>query len=522
MSSNAITEKEQRVTDQPGGGVPGGPWRPGSDIGPSRIREDEPALPRTLGMIGAALVIFGGMALAFNMYGKTVRVGTSWAILFLAFGLAGLLFHAAFDRDVQFRRMYLVFGLAILAVGVLLCVFPSPRVGALFRYGVPCIILALLFLLAFLRNETDDAFRNIAQQFLGGGGMLMAVIGLLGGSIRGEFLLPYGAVLALLGWIYLTAFVGSRGISDDLGYYAAVGMAGLGLIAVLICLARSLFPEGGANYFISYGAVLLVMGLLYSATGGILASDSPLFVLTRRELGAFFFSPMAYLVMVGFGFFSWLSYRIFLDNLVETGGRPAIEPIVQNYIIALFPVFTVVVVVPLLTMRLLSEEQRSGTLEVLLTAPVDESVVVLSKFLGALITYLVMWIPFGLFLLAIPLGGGNPFDYRPLLSFLFAMIATGGAFISMGLFFSSLTKNQIASGVLAFAGMLLLTYFYFGAYQATEGSAWNVVLTHMSYLHLWQNTLEGKITPRYMLFPLSMTILFLFMSVKVLESRKWR
>jgi hypothetical protein len=133
-----------------------------------------------------------------------------------------------------------------------------------------------------------------------------------------------------------------------------------------------------------------------------------------------------------------------------------------------------------------------------------------------------MWIPFGLFLAAIPLAGGNPFDYRPLLSFSFALIATGGAFISMGLFFSSLTKNQIASGVLTFAGMLLLTYVYFGAFQATEGSAWNVVLTHMSFLHLWSSTLEGKITPRYMLFPISMAILFLFLTVKVLESRKWR
>jgi ABC-type transport system involved in multi-copper enzyme maturation permease subunit len=270
--------------------------------------------------------------------------------------------------------------------------------------------------------------------------------------------------------------------------------------------------------------VILFVGLLYTATGGVLASDAPLFVLTRRELGAFFLSPMAYLVMVGFGFFSWISYVFFLQQLVDVDPRsgPPIEPIVQNYLIALFPVFTVVVVVPLLTMRLLSEEQRSGTLEVLLTAPVDESVIVLSKFLAALITYLVMWLPFGLYLLTIPLAGGNPFDYRPLLSFVFAMIASGAAFVSMGLFFSSLTKNQVASGVLTFGGMLLLTYFYFGAHQASEGTAWRTVLMHISYIDLWANTLEGKITPRFLLFPVSMTIMFLFLTVKVLESRKWR
>jgi ABC-2 type transport system permease protein len=520
MSSTAIPEQPPST----GGGAPGGPWRSDGDAGPSRIREDEPGLPRALGMCGAALVIFGGMALAFNLYGRSVWLGTGSAIMLLALGLAGLLFHAAFDRDVQFRRMYLAFACATLALGALLCVMPRDgRAGALFRYGVPCLILALLFLLAFLRNETDETMRNVAQQFLGGGGALMAVIGLAGGNIRGEFFLPYGLVLSLLGLVYLAAFVGSRGISNDIAYYAAAGLAGAGFLAVLACLLRSFLSETGSSYFVSYGAVLLFVGLLYTATGGVLASDAPLFVLTRRELGAFFLSPMAYLVMVGFGFFSWISYGFFLQQLVDVSARnPPIEPIVQNYIISLFPIFTVVVVVPLLTMRLLSEEQRSGTLEVLLTAPVDESVVVLSKFLAALITYLVMWLPFGLYLLAIPLAGGNPFDYRPLLSFLFAMIASGGAFMSMGLFFSSLTKNQVASGVLAFGGMLLFTYFYFGANQAPEGSAWRTVLTHMSYIDLWASTLEGKITPRFLLFPVSMTILFLFLTVKVLESRKWR
>jgi ABC-type transport system involved in multi-copper enzyme maturation permease subunit len=519
MSSNAITEKEQRVSEQ-SGGIPGGPWRPGSDLGPSRIREDEPALPRTLGMIGAALVIFGGMALAFNMYGRSVRVGSGWSILFLAFGLAGLLFHAAFDRDVQFRRMYLFFGCAIFALGVLLCVFPSPKVGALFRYGVPCIILALLFLVAFLRNETEAAFRNIAQQFLGGGGALMALAGLIGGTARGEFFLPYGVVLALLGLVYVVAFVATRGLSDDLAYGAAVGLAAVGLLVVAIALGRSFFTADGSRYFVAYGSLFVFVGLLYSAAGGGLASDAPLFVLTRRELGAFFFSPIAYLVLLGFSCLSWIQYWLFLRGIV--GSRNIFEPIVAYYFVDFFPVMTVIFIVPVITMRLLSEEQRTGTLEVLLTAPVDESVIVFSKFLGALISYLVIWIPFFLYLLALPLSGANPFDYRPLLSFLITLIITGASFVSMGLFFSSLTRSQVASGVLTFAGMALLSFTYFAVRFSVEDSNWHKVLTHMSYIHLWINTLEGKITPLFLLFPISMTILFLFLTVKVLESRKWR
>jgi gliding motility-associated transport system permease protein len=520
MSSNAITEKEQRMTDQPGG-VPGGPWRPGSDMGPSRIREDEPTFPRALGMIGAALVIFGGMALAFNMYGKSVRVSAGWSILFLAFGLAGLLFHAAFDRDVQFRRMYLFFGCALLAVGALLCFFPNPKVGALFRYGVPCLILALLFLLAFLRNETDDIFRNVAQQFLGGGGALMAVIGLLGGNIRGEFFLPYGIVLSVLGLIYVASFIATRGISNDLAYRAAVALAAAGFLVVLVTLVRSFISAGTSHYFVSYGTVLLLVGLMYAGVGGILASDAPLFVLTRRELGAFFLSPIAYLVLFGFSILAWVAYMAFLSRLTSTRGS-VFEPVVRAYVFDFFPVITAIFVVPILTMRLLSEEQRSGTLEVLLTAPVDETVVVFSKFLAALISYLFVWLPYFLYLLALPLSGASPFDYRPLLSFLIATVVTGAAFMSMGLFFSSLTKNQIASAVLTFAGMVLLTFCSWGIDSSAEGSVWNKLMTHMSYINLWFNTLEGKITPQLLLFPISMTILFLFLTVKVLESRKWR
>jgi hypothetical protein len=520
MSSNAITEKEDRTTDRPfGGGLP-----PGREVGPSRIREDDPALARTIGMIGAALLVFGGMALGFNLYGKAVRVSTGWAVLIVAVGLCGLLFHAAYDRDEQFRRMYMMFSAVLLLVGAFLAVSPWPVYFAQFRYGVICLCLALLFALAFLRNETEERFRNAVQLGLGGAGAVMAVVGLVGGNIKGDFLVPVGLVLALVGLVYLVAFVGGRGLSDNLAYFTAVGLALAGVVVVLVCLGRAFIPHGGSSYFVSYGSVLLILGLLYTAGGAGMASDAPLFVLTRRELGAFFYSPMAYLVLIGFAVLCWIPYNLFLGQLITTNpmaGKP-FEPIIQFYFFSFFPVVAVLFGVPVLTMRLLSEEQRTGTLEVLLTAPVDEPVVVLSKFVAALITYLVIWLPFGLYLLAIPLAGGRPFDYRPLLSFLFAVVVTGSAFLSMGLFFSSLTKNQVASGVLTFAGMLLLTAVHWGTDPNAEESGWRVVLNHISYIGLWANALEGKITPRLYVFPLSMTVLFLFMTVKVLESRKWR
>jgi ABC-type transport system involved in multi-copper enzyme maturation permease subunit len=486
------------------------------------LRADDPGLPRTLGMIGAALVIFSGMGLWFG------RIGVGWGTLTLATGVAGLLFHAAFDRDVQFRRLYLGFAYATLAVGVFLSFYPYPaKAGDQFRYAVPCASLALLFFLAFLRNEDDPFFRRVAQFTLGAAGLVMALVGLLGGNVRGDFLLPYGLVLGLLGLVYLVAFVSSRGVSDDLAYRAALGVGLLGLLVLVIALVRSFLPppKDVVSYFQAYGVLLLGLGLLYALVAAALCSDHPLVVLTRRELGAFFFSPIAYLCLFGFCVASWTSYQNFLDGLINTErGNPPFEPIIRNYLFALFPVIVLIFVVPVLTMRLLSEEYSTGTLEVLLTAPVGDGAVVLSKFLAALITYLAVWLPFGLFLLAIPLAGGNPFDYRPLYSFGLAVLITGAGFVSMGLFFSSLTRSQIASAVLTFVGMMALTLVSFMAWQEQNrgSTAWEVSLSHLSYLQVWQNTLEGKITPKNLLFYPALTVLCLFLTVKVLESRRWR
>jgi ABC-2 type transport system permease protein len=116
--------------------------------------------------------------------------------------------------------------------------------------------------------------------------------------------------------------------------------------------------------------------------------------------------------------------------------------------------------------------------------------------------------------------GGSDFDYRPLLSFGVIILVTGSAFIAMGLLFSSLTRDQIASGVLTFAGMLTLTLVFLMHNNLRGGYA--LVLKHMSYINLWIESLQGKLVVRDLLFPLSLTVFCLFLTVKVLESRKWK
>jgi ABC-type transport system involved in multi-copper enzyme maturation permease subunit len=226
------------------------------------------------------------------------------------------------------------------------------------------------------------------------------------------------------------------------------------------------------------------------------------------------------MVLVAF----WDYWR-FVERLALISRTDAVtEPIVQFVFLSLIPVICLIFAVPLVTMRLLSEEKRSGTLEVLLTAPVNEGVIVWSKFLAALLFFLLLWVPYGLFLLALRVGSGEAFEYQPLLGFGIALFCTGAGFVSMGLFFSSLTGNQIIAAVLTFVGMIAHTApFLISAGGRSEiSSSTQEILAYVSYLDLWQNTLAGTFAPRLLLFHISAAAFFLFLTVKVLESRKWK
>jgi ABC-type transport system involved in multi-copper enzyme maturation permease subunit len=520
-STKAVTRDAQQG--------PPDPWQGTDTQAPSLVRRDDPSFARVIGMLGAACVIFGGMALILNRGGKVTPLGNGWASFFLAVGLGGLLVHAAFDWDVQFRRIYMAFAYLALVVGVFVSFLPYPqKAGDQFGLGFGLMAIALLFLLAFLRNETDPFLRQLGQYVLGGAGAVMALTGLFGGNLHVEFLVPFGVLLGLLGLVYLTGFVLSRGIGDDLAYRAALAMTAAGVLIFLVALGRVVAAGRPIEFLVPSGILLLILGVAYVAVGYALFSDQALPVLTRRELGAFFYSPMAYIVLavcvVAYGV-SYFMYMLQLLAPPEFGRAPVFEPIVRGFILQWPPVIFTIIVVPALTMRVLSEERRSGTLEVLLTVPVNETAVTLSKFLAAFLMYLLTWVPFALYLIYMRVDTGKPFDYRPLLSFFIGVCATGAGFVSMGVFFSSLTRNQIAAFLITAVAMLALTSLFLVRFmvegQLGGASAWVTFLNHISYLDIWINTLDGKLQPRYLLFFASLTVLWLFLTAKVLEARRW-
>jgi ABC-type transport system involved in multi-copper enzyme maturation permease subunit len=520
-------------------------WHGTRERAPSVMREDQPTFARWVGLFGLMSLTLGTATVVAGASGLGTRINPIVGSFMSIVGVACLLFHAARDTDTQVRRVYGVLGYLWLIAGILVSVLPiKGSAGAQFLpYGYLCLTLGLLFLLPFARNEENATWRRATLITLLGVGTLLAALGFIGGNISENFLLPYGLLLAILGLAYLWAFVGLEGTSGDTGYRIAVGVGVVGVVFLFIALGRSLLPAiffslgwlkvPPEPYLIPSGLILMLVSLSYTGLTVGLCSDNRLVVLARRELAAFFYSPIAYVVLFGLTVFAWFMFLQFAAGLFPTANPMAPrtlhpEPIVVNYVISWFAVICILFVVPVLTMRLFSEEHRTGTLEVVFTAPVSETVVVLSKFLAVFVFFLLAWLPWGLFLVALRVEGGEPFEYRPMLSFFLGLASSGAAFLSMGIFFSSLTRNQIAAAIMTFVGMIALTVLFFARgmiewqWPAASGSAWMTVLDISSYLSLWITSIKGRMSIFHVLFQLSFAMFWIYLTIKLLESRKWR
>ena len=222
---------------------------------------------------------------------------------------------------------------------------------------------------------------------------------------------------------------------------------------------------------------------------------------------------------------SGLGYYIFVDYLTGVPpGRALLEPILRNYeTLTFFAGIQTVFLVPLLTMRTFSEERRTGTLEVLLTAPVSESTIVISKFASCWFVFMLSWIPAGLYLVALRVAGGQPFEYKTLLSYYTALGCSGAAFVALGVFFSSLTKNQIVGASLTGAALFaqLLTFLIRQSTSELLSPALRTALGRFDFLTLWHQALAGSLPVADIVLTLSLAVFWVFLTIKVLEIRKW-
>jgi ABC-type transport system involved in multi-copper enzyme maturation permease subunit len=502
-------------------------WESVREQAPSVMRADQPTVSRYIAVVGLMLATVGASALIASWLKRPYLVGPEMGFLSLAVGVCGLLFHAFNEKDFQYRRLYGALGAVLLAAAIILRLAPvEEEVGRLFvPAGVPCLLVGLLFLVSFTRNETDEFLRKATLRLLLAAGAVMILVALVGSNVGTNFehfLLTEGTLLLILGLMYVAAYIAMQEPASARGYWAGFGLGVVGVVLFLNGLVRPMFD--GRFLLVPSGVLLLYLGLEYFLLAIGICSDNKLVVLTRRELAAFFYSPIAYIVLFSITVVAWWRFWDFVYDIADRsqmGGSGMLEPIVGQYFLHFFPVIAVVVVVPMLTMRLFSEERRTGTLEVLLTAPVSEWSVVMSKFLAALRFYLFAWYPWALFMLALRVGSGEEFDVRPLLSFFIALAVTGAGFLAMGEFFSSLTRNQIAAFMLTFMGMIVLTGVFWFKIRLSQESTWGVVLNYISYIDLWIMSVTGSLAPRYLVVYLSAAVFWLFLTTKVLDARKW-
>jgi ABC-2 type transport system permease protein len=173
---------------------------------------------------------------------------------------------------------------------------------------------------------------------------------------------------------------------------------------------------------------------------------------------------------------------------------------------------------PLVTMRIYSEEKRSGTIELLLTSPLTDFQIVMGKFLGALVLYAAM-LSVTLVHIGFLFAFGNP-EWRPIATGYLGVLLMGGCFLSLGLFVSSLTKNQIVAGMITFA--VFLMFWIVNWISSFSGPTMQAVLNYLSITDHLNDFTKGVLDTKHLVYYVSFIAFSLFLTVRSVDSERWR
>jgi ABC-2 type transport system permease protein len=252
-----------------------------------------------------------------------------------------------------------------------------------------------------------------------------------------------------------------------------------------------------------------------------------IFYIFKKELRSYFYSPIAYVVLFIFlvitGYFFSAIVTFYSMISFQAMQQPAVAAnlnITEGVVNPLFSNMAVIILLmmPILTMRLFSEEKRLGTFELLMTYPIRDIEVVLGKFLACVTVFATM-LALSLVYPVLIAWVGRP-DIKPFISAYIGVFLMGSAFISLGILISTLTENQIIAAVASFGVLLIFWVIGFSAENAspTLGS----ILRHLSIIEHFQNFAKGLIDTKDLIYYLNFTLFFLFLTLRSLESNRWR
>jgi ABC-2 type transport system permease protein len=246
--------------------------------------------------------------------------------------------------------------------------------------------------------------------------------------------------------------------------------------------------------------------------------------IVRKEWRGYFSSPTGYVVIAMyallFGFFYTVGLTWFVTQSMQgsqMGGPLNINQQMVRYVFQ-NSVVVFLLVVPLITMRTYSEEKRSGTIELLMTSPITDFQIVLGKFLGAMSLYVAM-LAVTLVHMAVLFAYGNP-EWKPIATGYLGLVLLGGCFVSVGLFFSSLTRNQIVAAFATFAVLLLLYVLQW--VESFSGPTLGKITSFLSVTTHVEDFLRGIIDTEHVVYYLSFITFGLFLTAKAVDSERWR
>jgi len=244
--------------------------------------------------------------------------------------------------------------------------------------------------------------------------------------------------------------------------------------------------------------------------------------LTRRELSAYFLSLSGYVIISAALFLLGFSFVVLLVNLQQ---ETTPLPLTEYFYITPFFWYILLLSTPVITMRLFALEKFSGTFETLMTAPVTDLQVVLAKFVAGLVFYLALWLPLVGCLFSVRHYTSDPsaLELGALAGTFIGILLLGGVFISLGCCASALTRSQVTAAMisLGFGGSLFLVGVL--AEHIPLRVTWQTqVLASLSFFEQMHDFSRGIVDTRPVVLYLSLTLFFLFLTLRVVESRRWK
>ncbi len=244
--------------------------------------------------------------------------------------------------------------------------------------------------------------------------------------------------------------------------------------------------------------------------------------LLRRELAAFFLAVTGYVIIASVTLLNSLSFVVLMTNL---GSSPSPMPVTEMFYRTYFFWLVVLLAAPVITMRLFALEKASGTFETLMTTPVSDLQVVAAKFSAAVIFYLVTWLPMIACLFVVRHFTNQPgaLDAGTVGGMYLGIFLVGALFLSLGCFASAVSRTQMGAAMVSFVLGVTLFSLGFLAEALPATAQWqSQALSYFGLFEQMHDFARGVVDTRTVIFYLSATFFFLFLTLRAVESRRWK